>query len=144
MKSVLSKIVAMVAMLITLLSVALAVLSLVMAFLESLSPIENEFGISRSFAMWIYSAIIAAFSLIFYFIDAIFSAIKVSLKINPVFNTVLTLVLLGAIPMCLFFGGGLSPLLWNIYYVGMFILELVSIALHCAKTKEPDPDIIEQ
>ena len=76
--------------------------------------------------------IVAYFSLIFYFADAVFSIIKVVLKIHPVFNAVLSIMLIGAIPMAIFVGGGLgvSIYIWNAYYLAIFILEIISIAKH--------------
>ena len=89
-------------------------------------------GVSKSFAFWLFGMIVAYFSLIFYFIDAIFSIIKIFMKIHPVFNAVLSIMLLGAIPMGLFVGGGLgiSIYIWNAYYLAIFILEIVSIVKH--------------
>ena len=79
------------------------------------------------------SVMIAAYgSLIFYFVDAVFSIIKIFMKIHPIFNTILSIMLLGAIPMGLFVGGGLgiSIYIWNAYYLAIFILEIVSIVKH--------------
>ena len=54
------------------------------------------------------------------------------MKIHPIFNTILSILLLGAIPMALFVGGGLgiNIYIWNAYYLAIFILEIVSIVKH--------------
>ena len=87
---------------------------------------------SSSFALWLLGMIVAYFSLIFYFVDAVLSVIKIFLKIHPAFNAVLAIMLIGAIPMALFVGGGLgiNIYIWNAYYLAIFVLEIVSIVKH--------------
>ena len=128
MKNTASKSSAIFAMLISLISFGLMIASLIVSFNEP--PIEED--VSRSFALWVFGMIVAYFSLIFYFADAVFSIIKVILKIHPVFNAVLSIMLIGAIPMAIFVGGGLgvSIYIWNAYYLAIFILEIISIAKH--------------
>ena len=123
MKGILSKIYAMIGMLVTVVSFVL----LISAFVISATEAPVEHGVSRSFAIWVFSVITALFSLLFYFIDAILSIIKASMKIDPVFNAVLAAMLLGAIPMAVFVGGGLgiNIYIWNTYYLAVFIMELV-------------------
>ena len=116
-------------MIISLVSFVLMISSFVALITEP--PLEQG-DISKSFAFWLWGMIVAYFSLIFYFIDAILSAIKVFMKIHPVFNTILSTLLLGAIPMGIFVGGGLgiSIYIWNAYYLAIFTLEIVSIVKH--------------
>ena len=128
MENTASKSSAIFAMIISLISFGLMIASLIVSFNEP--PVEED--VSRSFALWVFGMIVAYFSLIFYFADAVFSIIKVVLKIHPVFNAVLSIMLIGAIPMAIFVGGGLgaSIYIWNAYYLAIFILEIISIAKH--------------
>ena len=116
---------AIVAMLISLVSFGFMVASFVTLLTET--PVDD--GVSRSFALWVWGMIVAYISLIFYFVDAVLSIIKIFLKIQPIFHAVLSVMLIGAIPMALFVGGGLgiNVYIWNAYYLAIFILEIVSI-----------------
>ena len=60
------------------------------------------------------------------------SIAKAILKIHPVFNTVLAVMLLGAIPMMLFVGAklGINIYIYFSYYLAIFVLEIVSIIKH--------------
>ena len=131
MKSTLTKYPAIIAMIISLASFGLMIASFVTLLTES-SVAYAEHAHSRSFVFWMFGVIVALFSLIFYFVDAILSAIKVFMKIHPVFNAILSIILIGAIPMALFVGGGLgiNIYIWNAYYLAIFVLEIVSIVKH--------------
>ena len=122
------KVHAMIAMVISLVSFSLMIASLVVMLTET--PVDE--GVSRSFALWVFGMIVAYFSLIFYFVDAVLSVIKIFRKIHPIFNLVLAIMLIGAIPMGIFVGGGLgiSIYIWNAYYLAIFILEIVAIVKH--------------
>ena len=122
------KVHAMIAMAISLVSFSLMITSLVVMLTET--PVYGE--VSRSFPFWVFGIIVAYFSLIFYFVDAVLSVIKIFLKIHPVFNSVLAVMLIGAIPMALFVGGslGINVYIWNAYYLAIFVLEIVSIVKH--------------
>ena len=122
------KVHAMIAMAISLVSFSLMIASLVVMLTET--PVYGE--VSRSFPFWVFGMIVAYFSLIFYFVDAVLSVIKIFLKIHPIFNSVLAVMLIGAIPIALFVGGGLgiNVYIWNTYYLAIFILEIVSIVKH--------------
>ena len=127
MKSTATKIPAILAMLISLVSFGL----LITAFCLPEEPVDE--GVSRSFAFWAFSVIVSLISLILYFIDAIFSIIKVFLKIHPKFNLILSLLLIGSIPMGIYVGGGLDIIcifIWYTYYLAIFVLEIVSIVKH--------------
>lgn len=131
MKSTLTKYPAIIAMIISLVSFGLMIASLIALLTES--PIDYaDHAHGRSFVFWLFGMIVALFSLIFYFIDAILSAIKVFMKIHPVFNAILSIMLIGAIPMAIFVGGGLgiNIYIWNAYYLAIFILEIISIIKH--------------
>ena len=129
MKDTSTKGAAIFAMIISLISFGLMICSFIALITE---PASDQGDVSKSFAFWVFGMIVAYFSLIFYFIDAILSAIKVFMKIHPIFNTILSTLLLGAIPMGIFVGGGLgiSIYIWNAYYLAIFILEIVSIVKH--------------
>ena len=122
------KVHAIIAMVISLVSFSLMIASLVVILTET--PVDER-G-SPSFALWLLGMIVAYFSLIFYFVDAVLSVIKIFLKIHPAFNAVLAVMLIGAIPMALFVGGGLgiNIYIWNAYYLAIFVLEIVSIVKH--------------
>ena len=131
MNSTFTKYPAIIAMIISLDSFGLMITSLVTLLTES-SVAYTEHAHSRSFVFWMFGVIVALFSLIFYFVDAILSVIKVFMKIHPVFNAILSIMLIGAIPMALFVGGGLgiNIYIWNAYYLAIFVLEIVSIVKH--------------
>ena len=122
------KVHAIIAMVISLVSFSLMIASLVVMLTET--PVDE--GVSRSFALWMFGMIVAYFSLIFYFVDAVLSVIKIFRKIHPIFNLVLAIMLIGAIPMGIFVGGGLgiNIYIWNAYYLAIFILEIVAIVKH--------------
>ncbi len=128
MKNISTKIPAMIAMLIAILSLGL----LITAFIVSINEIEPESGVSRSFAFWVYAVITSMLSLVFYFIDAIWSIAKAIMKIDPIFNIVLAFLLLGTIPMMLFVGGklGINIYIYFSYYLAIFVLEVISIIKH--------------
>ena len=129
MESTSTKGAAIFAMIISLVSFVLMISSFVALITEP--PLELG-DISKSFAFWLWGMIVAYFSLIFYFVDAVLSVIKIFLKIHPAFNAVLAIMLIGAIPMALFVGGGLgiNIYIWNAYYLAIFVLEIVSIVKH--------------
>ena len=128
MKNVSTKIPAMIAMLIALFSLVL----LITAFIVSIDEVEPEMGVSKSFAFWVYAVITSILSLIFYFVDAVMSVIKAIMKIHPIFNIVLAVMLFGAIPMMLFVGAklGINIYIYFSYYLAVFVLEIVSIIKH--------------
>ena len=136
MKSTFTKVAAIIAMTISLISFGL----IITAFIVSANEPPVEKGVSKSFALWVFGMIAAYFSLIFYFTDAVVSAIKVFMKIHPIFNAVLSIMLIGAIPMGIFVGGGLgvSIYIWNAYYLAIFILEIVSIVKHVKMNAQGD------
>ena len=133
MRSVATKVSAIIAMLISLFSFAL----LVSAFIVSINEVPPEMGVSQSFGLWVFAVIIAMISLIFYTIDAIFSIIKIFMKIDPIFNSILAVILIGAIPMVIYVGGGLgiNIYIWFSYYLLMFVLEIVAIIKHVRMMK---------
>ena len=128
MKNVSTKIPAMIAMLIALFSLGL----LITALIVSIDEVEPEMGVSKSFGFWVYAVTTSILSLIFYFIDAVMSVIKAILKIHPVFNIVLAVMLFGAIPMMLFVGAklGINIYIYFSYYLAVFVLEVVSVIQH--------------
>ena len=138
MESVSTKISAMIAMFFSLISFIL----LISAFIVSINEIPPEMGVSKSFALWVFAIIVAMFSLIFYTIDAIFSFVKVFMKIDPKFNFILAVVLIGAIPMVIHVGGrlGINIYIWFSYYLLMLVLEIVSIKKHVKMMKAESQD----
>lgn len=128
MESTSTKISAMIAMVISLISFGLVITALVISANET----TVEYGHSKAFGFWMFGSIVSVVSMIFYFIDAILSAIKVFMKIHPVFNAILSVMLIAALPMSIIVGGslGINIYIWNAYYLAIFILEVVSIIKH--------------
>ena len=128
MESTSTKISAMIAMVISLISFGLVITALVISANET----TVEYGHSKAFGFWMFGSIVSVVSMIFYFIDAILSAIKVFMKIHPVFNAILSVMLIAALPMSIIVGGslGINIYIWNAYYLVIFILEVVSIIKH--------------
>lgn len=80
--------------------------------------------------IWLLSVIMAMFSMPFFFIDAIISFVRARKKEDPGFNYILALVLVGAIPMVVVFGGDGKDyfnVIWNVYYLLVYALEILSI-----------------
>ncbi len=135
MRRVSSKAAAMIAMIISIGGFAL----LIAAFIVMRHEIPRDEGVSLSFALWIYSVIVALVSLVFYSIDAVISVAKIFQKIHPLFNTVLALALIGAIPMLLYIGGraGIENIcMWTAYHIMIVALEAVSIVKHIKLQRE--------
>ena len=88
-------------------------------------------GMGSGFGCWMLGILAALCSLLFYFIDAVLSIIKILMGMHPIYNAILALLLLGAIPMWIFVGGRPDlALLWNAYYLAIFVLEVISIVKH--------------
>ena len=137
MKSTWTKIPAMIGMAISIISFGFMIASLIASL--TVPPVDR--GYHPSFAFWIFGGIVAMISLIFYMVDAVLSITKVILKIHPVFNTILSIALIVAIPMMIFVGAtvGFTVYVWNAYYLGVFILEIVSIVKHIKLNKQNNP-----
>ena len=142
MKSLSSKIPAMIAMLIAIFSLGL----LITAFIVSINEVEPESGVSKSFAFWVYAVLTSILSLIFYFVDAVISVVKAFLRIHLIFNIVLALLLVGAIPMMLFVGAklGINIYIYFSYYLTIFVLEIVSIIKHIKLSRIDKNSDVEQ
>ncbi len=125
MKKIYSKIPAMVGMLITIISVGL----LLGAFITSINEIEPESGVSKSFALAILALIVALCSLLFYFIDAVLSVIKIFKKIHPIFNGAMALVIIATIPI-VFAKSEFPNIRIAICAVTIFVMEIISIIKH--------------
>ena len=124
MKDVASKTFGIIAVIISAVSIGLIILSF---FVET----PTDQGVSRGFACWIFSVIVAFFSVLFYVIDGVVCLVKVFTKIDPVFNLVSALLYIGSVPMALFVAAALnSTVIWYVYYLGIFVLEIVDIAKH--------------
>jgi hypothetical protein len=87
---------------------------------------SEEVMMPPSFAFWIYSVIFALISMVFYFIDALRAIARAFKKINPAFNLIISLLFVCAIPLLVFVGAGSGVIIWNAYYVLIFVLEIVS------------------
>ena len=87
---------------------------------------SEEVVMPPSFAFWIYSVIFALISMVFYFIDALRAIARAFKKINPAFNLIIALLFVCAIPLLVFVGAGSGVIIWNAYYVLIFVLEIVS------------------
>ena len=128
MKKVTSKFSAKIGMVISILSFLLLIVALIASLFES--P-ETMVGVGVAFNFWFFSYVAAFVSLIFYLIDAFCAIANLRRNKNFLFNTILVLVILGSTPMLIFVGAGLGIgiLVWNLYYLLLFILEFISIML---------------
>ena len=133
MKDVASKTPGIIAVIISTVSIGLIILSF---FVEA--PVEQEVqGVSRGFACWIFSMIVGFISVFFYVIDGVVCLVKVFIKINPGFNIISALLYIGSAPMALFVGSPLSlTVIWYVYYLGIFVLEIVDIVKHIKMQKQ--------
>lgn len=114
MKTLLSKLPAVLAMGIALISFVFYVQSL-------FEPISD---------IWIGSVIMAVLSLPFFLVDAVISLVKAVKKQDTRFNAILALAIIGLCPMVGIFGGSgrdLFNVIWNVYYLMVFVLEILSI-----------------
>lgn len=118
MKQLLSKIPALIAMLITLLSLFF--------YVKSFFNTESELGL--------VAVIVALFSVPFYFIDALISFVKAIKKNDAKFNYILTLIIIGLLPVSYFWAGSgklIQNVTWTVYYLLVFVLEIISIQKIC-------------
>ena len=133
MKKLTSKIPAMIGIGISVISFILVI----SAFILAVNEPEVSEGVSRSFALWIYSVITAMISLLFYVLDAFVCIKEITARCQEIFNTVLVVLIFGSIPMVIFVGGGLgiNILIWNLYYLLMFVLEAISVVRHIKENR---------
>lgn len=113
---------AIIGMLLNLLSFALVIAAFV---LES-KELPPATGVSRSFAMWVYSILVAFISIFLYLVDiyASFQQLR-----SRKFLLILKIILVfGAIPMAILIGGqlGICILIWNIYFAVVLLIEIIS------------------
>ena len=126
MKKQIRKRAGVIAVVISLLSFALAI-GAVIAMVKLPS---NEFGLHPAFGLWVYSMIFALFSLPFYFFDAITSIRYAIKKISPIFHIILAIMIFIGIPMCVKIGGGVNTGIWYAYYAVLLVMEIISIIKH--------------
>ena len=101
MKDVASKTFGIIAVIISAVSIGLIILSF---FVEA----PTDQGVSRGFACWIFSVIVAFFSVLFYVIDGVVCLVKAFTKIDPIFNLISALLYIGFVPMALFVGAAFN------------------------------------
>lgn len=118
-----SKTPAKIALGITAVSFALLILAFV---IDAIDPPNPDAAHSRGFAYWVYSYIVALFSIPFYWVDMSRSRKKAKLDIDKCFNNFLFWVILISIPVFVVFGGSFA-IAWNMYYLFLFIVETVSV-----------------
>ena len=138
MRDFTTKIHAIIGMAISVVSFGLLITSLILGLIES----PTEFGLSNSFSFWVLSVIVAMISLLFYIIDALLSIVKAFKKVDPIFNSLLSILLFGAVPMVIFVSGGtgINIYIWNDYYLTNFVLEIDSLIKHIKM--DPKDDLI--
>ena len=130
MKSVSSKTHGIIAVIISAISIGLMILGV---FIDT--PVEQ--GVSRGFACWVFSIIAALVSVFAYVVDGIVCVIKVFQKIRPGFNLISAVLYIGSAPMVLFVGVALNyTLIFYVYYLGIFVLQIVDIVKHIKVQKE--------
>ena len=92
------------------------------------------------FALFVFSVVGSTFSLIFYQIDAVISAIRIFKNIHPVFNTILVLVIVCIFPVWIIMGtiSNLADMfILEMYRLLIFVLEAISI-VKLAKLERED------
>ena len=141
MKKLRSKIPAMIATKISLFSLVLLLLSLLCTLVPS--SVQTIFGLS--ILVGVVGLLIALLSSVFYLIDAVLSLRKAIRKNDPVFNAILGIFLLVAIPLLVICsgvvkiltdaaGGKILPLIfWILGYLAIFVLEIISICRQLKK-----------
>ena len=130
MKGVASKTHGIIAVIISAISIGLMILGV---FIDT--PAEQ--GVSRGFACWVFSIIAALISVFAYVVDGIVCVIKVFQKIRPGFNLISAVLYIGSAPMALFVGVALNyTLIFYVYYLGIFVLQIVDIVKHIKVQKE--------
>ena len=130
MKDIASKTHGIIAVIISAISIGLMIWGL---FIDT--PVEQ--GVSRGFACWVFSIIAALVSVFAYVVDGIVCVIKVFQKIRPGFNLISAVLYIGSAPMVLFVGLPLNTtVIFYVYYLGIFVLEIVYIINHIKAQKE--------
>lgn len=130
MRDVASKTHGIIAVIISAISLGLMIWGL---FIDT--PVEQ--GVSRGFACWIFSIIVAIVSVISYVVDGIICLIKALNKIRPGFNLISAVLYIGSVPMLFFVGAALNfTVVWYVYYLGIFVLQIVDIIKHIKLQKE--------
>ena len=130
MRDVASKTHGIIAVIISAISIGLMIWGL---FIDT--PAEQ--GVSRGFACWIFSIIIALISVFAYVVDGIVCVIKAFQKIRPSFNLISAALYIGSAPMVFFVGAALNyTLIFYVYYLGIFVLQIIDIVKHIKAQKE--------
>ena len=133
MKKVSTKIPSIIGMILTL----ICIFYLLKAYMYSYFPALFDDGSSvydpelTSWGAWLFSIIVSVFSLIFYGIDAVFSAIKVIKKDNQILNSIIVALFV----ICLIFGvwvinsvlRNYKTIIWFASYFSLFIVEIISM-----------------
>ena len=87
----------------------------------------------------IFSIIVSAFSMIFYFIDGIISLIKSFMKIDKIFNLLLSAaIFVGAALAIMIVATTLTrakEIIWLVYYLLLSVFETVSL-IRCIKQRQ--------
>ena len=120
-----SKIPAMIAMAVSSVSFVLVLIALVVSIFEA----PPKTGNSYSFVLWAFSLMAAIVSIVFYLIDAILMIDDLYHAPTRLLAIAVIAMAVGSIPMFIFVGGriGINVLIWNVYYAGMFVLQIFSI-----------------
>ena len=129
MRDVASKTHGIIAVIISAISIGLMIWGL---FIDT--PVEQ--GVSRGFACWIFSIIIALISVFAYVVDGIVCAIKAFQKNRPGFNLISAVLYIGSAPMAFFVGLPLNTtVIFYVYYLGIFVLQIIDIVKHIKAQK---------
>ncbi|MBE6566027.1 MAG: hypothetical protein E7659_02850 [Ruminococcaceae bacterium] len=138
-KRIISKGKGVTALVLTVISLAFMLVGIVTA-----PPAEQqEGGHNALFACWVYSMIVALISVFFYMLDGFASIGKAFKGILPGFNILSALLFLGAVPMAVFVGGGQYTVYWYVYYLFIFLWEIISVAKHKKLQKERQAQFYE-
>ena len=149
MKKSLTKIPAIIGMILTL----ICIFYLLKAYIYAYFPVFFDDGSSiydpetTAWGTGLFSIIVSVFSLIFYGIDAVFCAIKAVKKNSSKLNIIIVVLFV----ICLIFGvwvissvlRNYKTVIWFVSYFSLFIVEMISTIMHFIPKKAETPSIID-
>ncbi len=140
MKSIWTKIPAMIGMLLTLATVLWLIAALMYLLLPDLLDDGTSFyePIYEAWMCEISALLYSVFSMIFYVVDAVISVIKANMKIDRDFNIMLTIIIVIGVALGAW---AMSPMriyksvIWFSYCLLLFAAEIISVIKHIKHTK---------
>ncbi len=119
----------------TISGLGLQVVYYILAVLSLCNYEYSGHGIGKAFAFWIYAMLTASLCVLIYCVEAVYTQQKDKSR----FHTIKLVSVILAIPLLVFIGMTAAPVcsvIWNIYFIGLFLLEIVSLCYTDAKPKD--------